>query len=74
MTAPVCVAPSQVRLHRVSELVAVLGLAPLLVYVALAASPPRWARTGLVAAAIGTVLIDGYLLTQWRRADGQPVR
>lgn len=62
---PVCIPSGQARLHRATELLAVLAVAPLLAYVALAKSPPRWARAALLAAAAGTVLVDGYLLTKW---------
>jgi predicted benzoate:H+ symporter BenE len=62
---PVCIMPSQARLHRSTEAAAVLVVAPFLFYIATRKSLPNWARMVAAVFGVGTVLVDGYLLTKW---------
>ena len=66
---------SQVSVHVVSEAVALLVAVPLLLATAATPRPTDAQRRGLRALAFGTMLVDGWLLTQWSRrgedrADG----
>lgn len=58
--------PHLQKVHTRSEAFAVGVLAPTTLYIGLTnKSLPDWQRTFLVAAALGTFAVDGYLL--WRR-------
>ena len=66
---------SQVSVHVASEAVALLVAVPLLLATASTPRPTDIQRRGLRALAVGTLLVDGWLLTQWARqredrADG----
>ena len=52
-------------LHMVTELGALVLLAPFSWHVAKNPALPEWQRRGLQATAIATLLVDGYLLYQW---------
>ena len=56
----------QKALHIASEAVALAIVAPALAYIA-HSNPglPRWQKVFLYGAAVGTALVDGYLLAQW---------
>jgi hypothetical protein len=56
---------SQVRLHRTAETLAIVAVAPFMLYLASRKSLPQWARTSAGVIALGTLLIDGYLLSRW---------
>ena len=58
---------SQVSVHVVSEAVAVFAAVPLLLATAANPRPTDIQRRGLRALAVGTLLVDGWLLTQWAR-------
>jgi len=75
MGEPVKVPQSRVSVHVVSEAVALLVAVPLLLATAATSRPTDAQRRGLRALAFGTLLVDGWLLTQWarqreERADG----
>ncbi len=61
----VCISEQQRRVHVWSETVAVVAVAPLLAYLATRRELPDWARLGLGAAAVGTLLVDGWLLSRY---------
>jgi hypothetical protein len=62
------ISQSQRDLHVWSEAAALVVVAPLLTYVAVTQRQlPPWQRWGLLGVAVGTLLIDGWLLTRWRR-------
>jgi len=66
---------SRVSVHIASEAVALLVAVPLLLATAANPRPTDAQRRGLRALAFGTMLVDGWLLTQWARqrearADG----
>jgi hypothetical protein len=52
-------------LHMVTELGALVLLAPLSWHVAKNPALPEWQRRGLQATALVTVLVDGWLFYQW---------
>lgn len=62
-----CITEQQRQVHVVSELVALVFVAPLLGYVATRRELPDWARYGVGAAALGTLLVDGWLLRRYLR-------
>jgi hypothetical protein len=57
---------AQKKLHVASEALALAVVAPVTAYIA-HANPelPRWQRGFLFATAVGTLLVDGYLLAEW---------
>ena len=61
----ICVPGSQVRLHVITERLAVFVVAPFLAYLATRRELPSWARAGAAAVAAGTLIVDGHLLTRW---------
>ena len=61
---------SRVNVHVVSEAVALLVAVPLLLATAANPRPTDAQRRGLRALAVGTLLVDGWLLTQWAREGG----
>lgn len=63
-----CIPEQQRQVHVVSELIALVLVTPLLGYVATRRELPDWARYGAGAAALGTVLVDGWLLSRYLRA------
>ena len=56
----------QRKLHMASEALAIGAVAPVSAYIA-ATNPqlPRWQRTFLYGLAVGTLIVDGYLLGKW---------
>lgn len=58
---------SQVALHVVSEAAAVAIGVPLLLATAARREPTQAQRRGLRAMALGTLLVDGWLITRWLR-------
>ena len=61
----VCITAQQRRVHVYAETLAVVLVAPLLGYAATQRELPDWARYGLGAAALGTLLVDGWLLKRY---------
>ena len=61
---------SRVNVHVVSEAVALLVAVPLLLATAANPRPTDAQRRGLRALAVGTLLVDGWLLAQWARQGG----
>ena len=58
----------QAGLHMATEALSAFVLAPMVGYIALAnPQMPAWQRYALYAIATGTIVVDGYLLTQWAR-------
>ncbi len=64
-----CISPSQRALHIGGELAAVTLVVPFMAYLATRDQLPGWARAGAAAVGIGSLLVDGYLLAQFLRAD-----
>lgn len=56
-----CISPRQRDVHVVSEALALAVVAPFMVYVAVTARDPS-VRAAAAAVAVGTVLVDGWLL------------
>jgi hypothetical protein len=59
------------RLHVTGEIVALAIVVPLTFSVAANQNLPEWQRSFLYATALGTMVIDGYLLGKW--AQDRPV-
>jgi hypothetical protein len=66
LARPVLITEGQRRLHVASEWVAVALVVPALGWVALNPRVPRTARWIAGAVAVGSLLVDGYLLTRWK--------
>lgn len=66
-----CISAEQRRVHVVAEALAVVLVAPLLGYVATRPELPDWARVGAGAAAVGTLLVDGWLLSRYLDLGGR---
>lgn len=62
-----CISPRQRQVHVASETVAVLVIAPFLAYLAQRRALPTWARVGAAAVAVGTLVVDGWLLSRYLR-------
>jgi len=60
----VCVSERQRQIHVASEAVAVVAIAPLLLYVAATTKDPV-ARSVTLAVGLGTLAVDSYLLWRW---------
>ena len=58
----------QIGLHIATEAIAAFAIAPTITYIAYTNSQlPKWQRYALYAVAASTVVVDGFLLTQWLR-------
>ena len=57
----------QVALHKTTESLALLVVAPFLVYVASRKALPGWARVTAGVLAAGSLVVDGGLLAKWKR-------
>lgn len=60
-----CITEQQRRVHVAAETVALLAVAPLLLWVATQRQLPDWARMGAGVAGVGTLLVDGWLLSKY---------
>jgi hypothetical protein len=55
---------AQRNLHIITESLAVFILAPILIYIGLK-QKNQWYKSFLIILGIGTLIVDGYLLSQW---------
>lgn len=65
--ASVCITRRQRNLHVATEAMAVLFVAPLLGWIAYTGRVSESSRIALGAIVIGTLLVDGHLVTKYRR-------
>lgn len=64
----VCISEEQRDVHVAAEGFAVAVVVPFLAAVALDGQTPGWVRAGAAALAVGTLAVDGALLTRWSKA------
>jgi hypothetical protein len=62
---------SQRTLHVTSEAVALFAVAPFMIWLSGQKSLEPWARNYAMALGLGTILVDGFLLSRYIRADAQ---
>lgn len=65
------ITPTQRTLHMTTEAVALFAVAPFMIWISGQKSLEPWARKYAMALGLGTLLVDGYLLSRYLRADGQ---
>ncbi len=58
---------TQERVHRSGELAAILGVAPFLAYLSTRQRLTPGNQMALAGIAVGTLLIDGWLLSRWEQ-------
>lgn len=67
----ICIREPQLSMHLVGEVLAVTVAVPILTYIATRKEVPPLARIGAGTIAAFSLIIDGFLLTQWaRRSPG----
>ena len=57
----------QRRIHVATEAMSVLLIAPFTAALTFNRRVPAWARAGLGIVTIGILVVDGWLLTQWKK-------
>jgi hypothetical protein len=60
-----CISAEQKAIHTTSETVAVLAVAPFMIWLATQKGLPDWARAMSAVIGVGTIAIDGWLLTKY---------
>jgi hypothetical protein len=65
MERSVCITPEQRTLHVAAETVAVVAVAPFMIWLGTRKELPTWARVASVMVGVGTLAIDGHLLARY---------
>jgi len=62
---PVCISERQRDVHVAGETLALVFVVPFMGYLATRRELPTWARVSAAAVGVGSLLLDGYVLSQF---------
>lgn len=63
-----CITPRQRDLHVATEAIALVAVAPFMLWLSRRRELEPWARRTALGIAVGTLVVDGYLLSRYVRA------